>query len=474
MKENIKNAGGVALKAGAWYVVSSIMVKAISIITTPIFTRLLSTAEYGTVSTFTSWHTLLLTFFTLNLTYSIGRAKLDFPGKLDDYVGSMQVLSAIVSACVVGLAIIFINPVSSFLELNRFQTILLLIYLFFEPAISFRQNCYRYKYQYKQNIAIAWYTALSTVFLALILIMNLDGDNATLRMIGITVPTVVLSVFFWIKSFKSRHLNCNRTYWKYGWSLSGPLILHTVSMNILSQSDRIFISKICGTSSTGIYSLAYNYGLLLNIITGAVSDGWLPWFHDTFFAEKFDEIKKNVKYIVVLGCYVGLACIALAPEAIKILGGDAYSEGVYCVPPIVLGIVCQYIYTHYVNIEMHMKKTKYVSMGTIFAAILNVVLNAIFIPKFGYVAASYTTLASYIALLFIHFTITRRILKVKLYNDVFMFGSMVVTAVVTIIITYSYSYTLVRYLLIGVGFITFVLVFRNFIISFVKKRFVKK
>ena len=79
-------------KARLWYVISSIMVKAISIITTPIFTRMLSTSEYGTVSTFTSWSGLLLTFFTLNLTYSIGRAKLDYPDKLDDYVGSMQLL----------------------------------------------------------------------------------------------------------------------------------------------------------------------------------------------------------------------------------------------------------------------------------------------------------------------------------------------------------------------------------------------
>lgn len=53
-KETKIGSGNTALKAGVWYVISSIMVKAISIITTPIFTRMLSTSEYGTVSTFTS------------------------------------------------------------------------------------------------------------------------------------------------------------------------------------------------------------------------------------------------------------------------------------------------------------------------------------------------------------------------------------------------------------------------------------
>lgn len=60
-KETKIGSGNTALKAGV-YVISSIMVKAISIITTQ-YSRMLSTSEYGTVSTFTSWSGLLLTFY---------------------------------------------------------------------------------------------------------------------------------------------------------------------------------------------------------------------------------------------------------------------------------------------------------------------------------------------------------------------------------------------------------------------------
>ncbi|MCC8150740.1 MAG: hypothetical protein LIO96_04605, partial [Lachnospiraceae bacterium] len=111
--------------------------------------------------------------------------------------------------------------------------------------------------------------------------------------------------------------------------------------------------------------MVYSYGLVLTIITNAVADGWLPWFHDTYYAEKYEDIRKNVKWLVLLGWYLAIACIALAPEAIAILGGEKYASGVTCVPPIVLGVFCQYVYTHYVNIELHLKKTKYVSYGTI-------------------------------------------------------------------------------------------------------------
>ena len=460
----------MALKAGVWYVISSVMVKAISVITTPIFTRIMTTSEYGTVSTFTSWHTLLLVLFTLNLTYSIGRAKLDFPDDLDNYVGSMQLLSGIVSAVICAVVFIFIKPFSGLFELETVPVILLMIYLFFGPAISFRQNSYRYRYKYKQNIAIAWYTALSTVVLSLVLMLPSQENRDVLRMAGITIPTVILSMVFWVQSLKRGQVKVNKTYWSYGWKLSGPLILHTISLNILAQSDRVFIAKLGSSSDVGIYSLVYSYGILLSVVTNAVADGWLPWFHDNYFAGNFEDIKKNSKKVVLLGSFLSLACISLAPEAVWILGGDNYMAGVYCVPPIVLGIFCQYVYTHYVNIELHLKKTKYVSYGTISAAALNIVLNAIFIPLYGYTAAAYTTMFSYLCLLFVHYFITRKVLKVNLYHNIYMFGAVFVTAGISVLLVITYNYNLIRYGLIAAGFVIFLWVFRDFIKNYLKKK----
>lgn len=465
------NTTGVALKAGMWYVVSSVMVKAVSVITTPIFTRILTTDEYGYVSTFTTWYSLLLVICSLNLTYSIGRAKIDFPNKLDDYIGSSQLLSLIISVAIAVLMLVFIDPVSSLLTLSKPLVYLLLAYLVFSPAINFVQNGFRYRYKYKQNIVIAWYTAVVTSACSLIFILCFDGDGAFWRCAGVVLPTIVLSSVCWINSVRKKHVRVNVKYWKYGMTLSIPLVIHTLSLHILASSDRIFITNICGASNTGIYSLVYQYGTLLSIVTNAISEGWLPWFHDTYHAKKFEDIRKNVKLIVVLGCYAGLACIALAPEAISILGGEKYAAGASCVPPIVLGIICQYIYTHYVNIELHLKKTKYVSFGTIFAALLNIILNIVFIPKYGFVAAAYTTLISYIFLLVIHFIITRKVLHIKLYNDLFIFGSFAVTALISIPLIMTYSMHAIRYIMIAVGFASFVYVYRNYIFGLKVKSF---
>ena len=143
--------------------------------------------------------------------------------------------------------------------------------------------------------------------------------------------------------------------------------------------------------------------------------------------------------------------------------------GIGCVPPIVLGILCQYIYTHYVNIELHLKKTKFVSFGTIFAALLNIILNAIFVPIYGFVAAAYTTFFSYICLLVIHYFITRFVLKINLYQNKFMFLCMIITTLIAGILVMTYSYRLLRYGLIFVGFLAFLWEFRGYIINYINK-----
>lgn len=470
MSNDNKTLGKVAFKAGIWYVISSIIVKSIAVLTTPIFTRLMTTEEFGVTSTFTSWYSLLITFFSLNLTYSIGRAKIDFQNSLEKYTGSMMMLSALVSTILTIIGIVFIVPLSNFLELSDIAVLILIIYLVVSPSILFYKNEMRYQYKYKQNIAIAWYIAVSTVALSLVLMFCMDFSDLSIpRMIGITAPSVLLALLLWIRAIKNKSLSINKEYWSYGLRLSLPLIIHTISLSILGQSDRILIAKFTNTSDVGIYSLVYNYGILLTVITGAVSDGWLPYFHDNFAKGNFIDIKNNSKKLVILGCYIGLACIALAPEMVYLLGGEAYMTGLMCVPPVVLGIICSYIYTHYVNIEMTLKKTKYVSMGTIFAAILNVVLNIIFIPKFGYIAAAYTTMASYFTLMIIHYFVTRKILKVNLYNNIFMFVSLLTTCVVAVIVVQTYDYTMIRYALIFVGFVSFLWNFRDFIIKKTRK-----
>lgn len=451
-----------AFKAAIWYVLSNIIVKSIGILTTPIVARMMSKSEYGEVATFTSWHAILAVFFSLNLTYSVGRAKLDYSEQLDCYIGSCQVLSALTSFFFICIILFFQNYSCEILGLNKYVMYLLVLYLFCEPAVLFFANGCRYRYYYKQNIAIAIFTAITSPIVSIFL-MRINPDKMVFyRVVGIITPTVLISVFLWLKSVIKKSLCVNLEYWKYGLSLSLPLIFHTISLHLLSQSDRIFILKICGDEYVGLYSLVYSYGILLSTVSSTINQGWLPWFHDTYFEKNFNAIRANVKPFVLLACYIALASIAFAPEAVIFLGGAKYSEGVSCVLPVVLGVLCQFVYGHYVNIELHLKKTKYVAYGTAIAALVNLFLNAIFIGLYGYVAAAYTTLASYLVLMLAHVIFTKKIMKVNLYNDRFMFLSIVVTSAIGILVQNTYCNNILRLFVILIGFIAFTLTFKKY------------
>ena len=465
-----KNKNNTALKAGIWYTISAIAVKAINIITTPIFTRMMTTGDYGLAQTFTSWSSLLMVFCSLNLIYSIGRAKLDFPGQLDKYVGSMQVLALTASVTVSGLMLLFINPVAKFMEMNNTLVMLLCVHLLFYPTIPLWQNKFKYQYKYKGNIAITAYITIVSVLVTLALMFQFETDRYYPKVLGTIITGGILSGSFWIHSIRKKNICINTTYWKYGLKISVPLILHSLSLNVLSQSDRVMISKFSGTESTGIYSLAYNYAILVNIILSAANDAWLPWFHDNLFAGEKEAIREKVKPLVILGCMMGIGCISIAPEAIFILGPEAYQAGKWVVGPVVLGLICQFIYQQYVHIELHEKKTQYISMGTILAAGLNLILNFIFIPKFGYVAAAYTTMFCYFVLMFVHLFITKKFLKVNLYNDLFMFAALIVSGILTCVFMSLYGTILIRYALLVVICLVYVVSNKKYIIAFINSK----
>lgn len=462
--------GNSALKSGIWYTVSSITVKAILIITTPIFTRLMSTSEYGISATFTTWFTLLSVVCSLNVWYSIGRAKIDFPGKINEFVGSIQLLSFLFTSVVILIATFNLDEVCKLLELPKPMVVALGLYLLAYPAVQLTQQKYKYVYNYKGNIAITVYTTLSTVIFSLIGVFALPSQRALGKSLGAVLSAVFFSIATWILLIKRKQVKVNGTYWKYALAISVPLILNSISLNILAQSDRIFITKYNGSDYTGIYSLAYSYAVLINIVLDSINQAWLPWFHDTFNARHYDLIRTNVKPLVLCGCWFGVGCIAIAPEAIAVLGGEAFQEGIWVVPPITLGIVCSYIFQNYEHIELHLKKTWYISAGTIFAAVINIILNYIFVPIYGFVAAAYTTLFCYLLLMVLHHYISRKILGIHLYKDRYMYLCVLGTAVFGILFMSLYNYCwLIRWGLIIVLSIAYLMFNKQYIFSIFNK-----
>lgn len=439
-----------AFKAGLWYSLSAIVAKSISVITTPIFTRIMSVADYGVTATFSSWYSILLVICTANLTYSHSQAKNDFSGKFDEYVGATHVLSFMITFVLWSICACFIKPVVAFTNMNELLIMLLFVYLFTGGTVLITQSENRYTYAYQKNVFITFFVTVGTVVFTFLCLFFIKTERYYARILGIVIPSIILAAQIIIRDIKRKVFNVNLEYWKYGLKISIPLIFHTLSLNLLTQSDRIIITEFCGSDAAGVYSLIYQYAMLINIILNAINESWNPWFHDIYHKGKqnYELINKKMIPLNAFVAYICMGCIAVGPEAVWILGGEKYSVGIDCIIPIVLGLMAQFLFSHYIILEIHHKQTQYTSIGTFIAAVVNVVLNILFVPQYGFVCAAYTTLISYLLLYIIHMIIVRKKLNIKLYDDSKIVVWLFVVAIFAVICRYLYSYIILRYVLL--------------------------
>ena len=180
---------------------------------------------------------------------------------------------------------------------------------------------------------------------------------------------------------------------------------------LLNQCDRIMISKMVSDAAAGIYSLAGNIKLVLVIITDSVTTAWTTWFYSQMDKGDKSAIQKRATQLLGLFFIFTAGLMALSPELVQLLGGAKYEQAKFVAVPLVLDAFALFLYNLVVPAQYYAKKTTYIMYGTIAAAVVNIALNYIFIQRFGYIAAAYTTLASFILFAAVHYCISGKLLK---------------------------------------------------------------
>lgn len=478
-----ENNSSKVIKSGLWYTIANVSIRAVAIITTPIYTGMLSTADYGKANTFNSWIDIFNVFTCLCVVYSIGRAKLDFKDKFDEYMSALQSLSSSFGFVVLIFAFVFRNQLSAWMQYEVPLILSLFVYLCISPSVEYMMQKCRYQYKYKENIAISIITCVGQIGLSVGLMLLFNNQRYIGKIYGVILPTFIMGLVFYIRFLAKGKVFFNKEYWLYALKIGLPMIPHALALILLGQMDRIMIKNICGDADAGLYTFGYSYATLLMIFTNAIGQAWLPWFNDTLYAGEREKIKNVQVKLVWLGCFLSLGFITVAPEALMVLAFHSpdYWIAKAVVPPVVLGTLAQYFYTNYVNVEIFCKKTSIIAIGSCVAAGINYVLNAIFLPRFSYTAAAYTTLASYLVLMLMHYIMVRFVLKERVYNDLYMFVSMLVFIVFGIGIMQLYDRGIVggiaRYLISAVIVVVFAFIKRRdiiILINYVKNHFLKR
>ena len=427
--------------------IANILIRSSAIITAPIFTRILTTSDYGIASNFVAWLNIFLVFTGLALPYSIGNAKMDFPFQLNRFLASIQTMGTIIAVLFLLLALVFKEKLAELMVLDSDLVIIMFVYLLVLPSVVFSQEKYKFELQYKQNIYIAIFNSIGAILFCLIFILKVFNEQRYYgRIIGLIFPMFLMGFLFYIKILKDGWSTNLKKYWAYALKISVPMIPHALAMVVLNQIDRVMIINISGSSDAGLYSFGFAYAILLMIFSNAVLQAYKPWLYINYHKKDFQSIKKSNEIITFSVCVLTLVIITVGPEVLKILGTSDFWNAKWVVMPIAISALFQYIYNTYSSLELYHKKTMVIAIGSVFTAIINYFLNSTFIPVYGYVAAAYTTFASYFILALFHYFAYRKICKKSIFNDKFIWIISTLTAIIGFIISLLYIYFFIRYL----------------------------
>lgn len=443
----------VQVKASFWFLISGFFARGISIITTPIFTRLFSTVEYGEYSVFNSWYGIVSVFITLNLycgVFTQGMVK--YSSQKKEFASSLQCLCLVLVTLWTFIYLAFKEEFNNFFSLTTPQMLLMILMIWLNTSFQFWSVEQRVECKYRLLVFITIMVTILKPILGIFFVIN--SENKVLaRILGLAIVELIAYTWtFFYQVLKGRKFY-SKKFWKHALLFNIPLLPHYLSMTILNSADRIMIEKLCGFEQAGIYNLAYSISQIMIIFNTSLMQTIEPWLYKRIKYNQIKDISKVAIPSFVIIAFVNIGLMLFAPEIVSIFAPKSYYEAVWIIPPVAMGVYFMFSYTFFAVFEFYYEKTKYIMGATTSGAILNIFLNYIFIKKYGYIAAGYTTLICYVLFSLFHYYFMRKICikyheSAQPYDSKLLFLITAFFVVVGFAILITYKYTILRYLLI--------------------------
>ena len=399
------------MKAAFWFTMCSFLQKGISFITVPIFTRIMSTEQYGTYSLYLSWLQLFTVLSTLYLYHGVtDNAMAKFEEDRSRFISSMQGLTISITTAVMLVTFALWHGVQEVLGLAPVMIMLMFAEIYVIPALAFWSARQRFDYKYRKLVLITLIKSILNPVLG-IAAVSLSTDKPLARVVATVAVEIVICGTIMIIQFRRGKVFFDRDYWKYAFTLAIPMLPHYLAGIVLNHGDKIVISKVLGTSEVALYGVAYSIGFLVQIFVGAINNALTPWVYGRLKVSDIKSIKNRSRSVLFIVFCIAVALMLLSPELVAIFGSSEYADSVDVIPPVAASVFFVFLYGYLSFPEFYYEKTSFLMIASITAAVLNVVLNFIFVPIYGFVAAAYTTLVCYILYSLGHYIVGGVILK---------------------------------------------------------------
>ena len=185
-------------------------------------------------------------------------------------------------------------------------------------------------------------------------------------------------------------------------AFSLPLVPHALAAWALEMSDRAILTRFIPLHDVGVYSLGYQLGAAMGLLTTAFNAAWVPFLFGSLKEEggaAHSRLARLVSYYAAALCFIGLGWSLLVKHAIGYLAGPEFGEAYRITPWVVGGYVFGGLYLIPTNLLFWQQRTTVIPLVTVAAGAVNVGLNLWLVPRHGAIAAAWSTLAAYAVLL---------------------------------------------------------------------------
>ncbi len=383
--------------------ITHILVGLSGLVFLPIITNNLSISNYGVWVQFTTSVSLLYLLGILGLPFTMVRflaAEKD-KDKIQEVFYSITFIVIIASLILAFVLFLFAEPLSKLLfDGNIVVGMILPFAVFLYCLNNILINYFRTFQQIKKfSIFTILQTYINVTVVSLLLIFNYGLTGAVLGFLLtqiilfiFTLPFIISDIGFKFPKFKNM-----KEYLSFGI----PTIPSSLSYWVVNLSDRFVIGILLGAVFVGYYSPGYTLGNIVIMLSYPFSL-MLPAVLSKYYDENnHDGVNKVLQYslkyylVIAIPSVVGLSL--LSKTLLYILSTPEIASNGYLVTPFVaLGGLFSGIYTIISQVLIIKKNTKIIGIIWIIAAVLNLVLNLIFVPYFGIVGAAIITLITFI------------------------------------------------------------------------------
>jgi len=387
-------------KSAGIYTLTSVINSAIPFLLLPILTRYLSPTDYGIVSMFGLLVSFIAPFTGLSVHGAIARMYYEKDTiDIKEYITNC-IYILISSTLLVSIVFFLFSNVIASISSVPSQILWMVVVVSFSQFIT-RIVLILWQVQVKpiQYGIFQISQTLLNMLLSIILVVfiGLTWKGRVYAQL-ITLIIFVLIGFSILLKNKWLKFNINKTYIKHALGYGVPLIPHALGAIVMTMTDRIFITNMVGIETTGVYTVGYQIGMIIDLLATSFNQAYVPWLYSKLKENipemKFKIVRLTYLYFVII-LFLAISLSIIAPSFLNIFIGKEFNQSSIYVTWIAIGYAFHGMYFMVVNFIFYVNKNYLLTLVTFLSAVLNIILNYILIGRYGAIGAAQATTIVY-------------------------------------------------------------------------------